>query len=353
MKSSEKESSKSRLKSLKEALAKFFKTDEFNLQELDSGASVRRYYFLNFSGETYFPHSRIVLMQVPPGNPEMLDDYLTIQNYLVRYKIPTPQIFEVNRSKGWIFLARAEGIQLSHYLRDNPEKMPEIYNQLTDYLIALQQKARPESYCPAFQRFFDREKYMFEFRFHVREKLLTNYFRYPLSLKEEYSFREMENRISEYLDIKLPIFVHRDFQSSNIFYDDQNPETPFQIIDFQDARCGNPVYDLVSLGWDSYVSIPTRIRETMVQKFWKNNPLINKNYSPEEYQQIIDFTIIQRKLHDAGAFVHSYHVTGNDQFLPYIRPAIAMAIEVLQNYKPFQPVGSLFLKLMDKKIQNS
>ncbi len=342
-----------RLEELRVQLAAFWGNEDFSLKPFAAGASVRRYFLLRFGKKSYFPEKEIVLMQIPPDRPDMADDYFHISYYLRRCGIPQPLLYEMQREKGWIFLARAKGEQLDGYLRKQPREIEAVYPRLLEFLREMQQKAVYEAHCPAFQRFFDAEKYRYEFQFHVKEQLLEHYFQYRMSGKEEDVFEEFAAEISRFLDSREKIFVHRDFQSSNIFYDPGNPEETFQVIDFQDARSGNPVYDPVSLLWDSYVLIPTGLRKQLTDWFYEHQPLIHKRLSYREYIKMVDYTVIQRKLHDAGAFILTHRQLGNHTFLGYIDQAVEMALLKMRKYPTFDRISRVFEKLLgDRYVKN-
>jgi aminoglycoside/choline kinase family phosphotransferase len=331
---------------LKRDLESFFNNSEFNLIQIDSGASVRKYFRISFEASLYFPTRDVILMAVPLDKIEMADDYLNISYYLQRQNIPQPRIFEMQREKGWIFLEPAEGEQLNNYLKQYSDLILTIYPRLVDFLLLLQSRAVFEGHCPAFSRFFDQSKYMYEFNFHVKEQVIHHYFNHTLSRAENQIFSEFSGEISQYLESTYPVFVHRDFQSSNIFYREKNGEDSFQIIDFQDARSGSYTYDLVSLLWDSYVDIPDKLRKELIDQFYQKNDLFRKHCSPDEYYRLIDYQIIQRKLHDAGAFIYTYRLLNNQQFLKFITSALDMTISVLNRYPAFMEISQLLQRLM-------
>ncbi|MFZ0389764.1 MAG: aminoglycoside phosphotransferase family protein [Calditrichia bacterium] len=342
------------LNRLKEELSRFFNSEAFTLEPLHSGASVRRFLRLKFKKSLYFPQKEIVLMVIPGDRLEMADDYLNISYYLRRHNIPRPRIFEIRRDSGWLFLAPAAGFPLKDYIHNHPQELTDLLQRLTDFLIRMQQKARPENHCPAFRRFFDAEKYRYEFDFHVRQQLIESYWKHSLSEKEQQVFREFSEEISRFLDGKEPVFVHRDFQSSNIFFNPKNQKIPFQIIDFQDARSGSRIYDLVSLLWDSYLEVPQELRAGLLKHFYENQPAVQEQFSPEEYQKTVDYTVIQRKLHDAGAFVYTWFLLQNRSFLNYINPAVDMALEVMAHYPRLSTAGNLLQKIRENSnVQNS
>jgi len=336
------------LKKLKVQLYQNRHLQDFNLEPLPHGASVRRYYHLQFIEAGYFPSKNVVLMQVPLNRCEMIEDYFNISSYLSQYKVPNPGIFEYLPQYGWIFLELARGTTLDEFFRNNDAHEKEnIYIQLLDFLIKLQLTTGYEKNCRAFHRKFDQEKFQFEFRFHLKEQLLEKFFGHSFSSEEKKKFDQFSKDISSYLDIDLPIFVHRDFQSSNIFYHPKKENPDFQIIDFQDARNGHPLYDLVSLLWDSYVDMSEETVNLLTQYFYANHSPIRKQFSEIEYEKHIDYLVIQRKLHDAGAFAYTFFLTQNDYYIQYIRDAISMAQSKILKYNNWPYISEIFQKIME------
>ncbi len=330
--------SKTDQQTLKEKLKKYFRIREISLTPLEDGASFRRFFEVTLGDNQYFPGRTVILMLVPTDHLQTADDYMNISYYLRRHEISRPRLFEINRTEGWIFLEKARGIPLDEFFKDpaNQDKKEPIYFALIHFLNDLQEKAKPEKHCPAFRRFFDYPKYMEEFHIYVRQQLFEQHFGHHLSKTEEKIFQDAAREISRVLDAKHPIFVHRDFQSSNIFYNPQDQENPFQIIDFQDARSGTPIYDLVSLLWDSYVDLSEALRERLVDYFYRHSLHVSSLYSRGDYAKQVDYTVIQRKLHDAGAFARAYHTQKKEKFLRYITHAVQMALQAGEKYPAFR-----------------
>ncbi|UCF64639.1 MAG: phosphotransferase, partial [bacterium] len=263
--------------------------------------------------------------------------------------IARPRVYEIHRDQGWIFVEHGEGECLDVFLKKNRHvPLKNLYKQLIDFLLHMQEKAQYESHCPAFNRFFDQDKYDFEFQFHVKEQLLKRYFKYEMTEHEEINFEKFAREISQFLDLKLNQFVHRDFQSSNIFCKSKGAVYSFQIIDFQDARSGNPVYDLVSILWDSYVDIPESLKEELVQYYYQKHPFVRENFSQDQYRKWIDYSVIQRKLHDAGAFVYTLYLTKNSNFIQYIKGALKMSLDKIKLYPQFEAVEEMCRKIFSQ-----
>lgn len=334
------------LGALRTQLSKFLGTVDFTIERIPGGASSRVYYQLGFEDQLYFPSPQIALMVVPGPDLRMLEDYMNVDYYFKRMGILTPRLFEVQMYQGWGFQEFVAAPTLEMYLHQNPQQLGTVIPEAIDFLIALQEKAIWEDHCPAFQRRFDVAKYEFEFEFHFREQLLGFYFRQKPDAALMTDFKTL---LCTTLDINVPILVHRDFQSSNMFYDQSAaPGQRFKLIDFQDSRYGTPVYDLVSLLWDSYLPVPADLRAAQVQRFFATLATRGIEWTKDYYDRIVDYTVIQRKLHDAGAFAYNYRRFGSKKYLPYIRQAISLSIDRMQSYKELQPMATYLQNLLEK-----
>ncbi|RMI04709.1 MAG: DUF1679 domain-containing protein [Calditrichaeota bacterium] len=325
-------------------LSRFLQTEAFSLIPIPGGASSRRYFRLSFEDPLYFPRSEVLLMQVPQSERTVLEDYLNIDYYLRRMGVATPRVYEIKLEEGWLFAEYVEAPTVEAFLQQHPHKTPEVVSAVVEFLKQMQRKCRWEEHCPAFQRRFDPEKYRFEFEFHVREQLLEYHFGRSVEPEVWEPFVET---ICRKLDVAFPVFVHRDFQSSNLFWRSGNADGALAVIDFQDARYGTPVYDLVSCLWDSYIPIPEAFREEMLREFYPALAEIGVEWDWDTYRVLVDYTVIQRKLHDAGAFAYNHRRFGNHRFLHYILPAIEMALSAMEKYPEFDPVAGCLRELIE------
>jgi aminoglycoside/choline kinase family phosphotransferase len=326
---------------LRNQLADFFRTSEFSISPIPGGASSRRYFKITFREKNYFPSQTVLLMQVPDQDSRLLQDHVNINYYFKRMGINTPRIFEVNLSKSWVFLHFETSPTVEHYLHTHPAKLPGVVRGMVNFISEIQQKCKFERHCPAFHRRFDDAKYQFEFDFHVAEQLLRFYFQLEYAPEVLHQF---SREICSFLDINENVFVHRDFQSSNVFLTNNKSPYEFSVIDFQDARYGTPVYDLVSCLWDSYIPISANLQEELVEQFFHFLPKININWEWDYYRKIVDYTIIQRKLHDAGAFAYNYRRFASRRYVGYVNEAVVMALDVMRKYSHFKDAITLFEK---------
>ena len=333
------------MEALAEALSRFFKTTHFTLTPIEGGASSRIYFRIDFREESYFPGDAVMLMVVPPPDMRLLTDYMHIDYYLRRMQVPTPRLYELDQSTGWIFLKFESAPTLENYLLQHPLRTEDALVALSGFLRSLQQKCRREDHCPAFQRRFDYDHYQFEFSFHVQEQLLGFYDQTPY---DSALLLDFAKEISTVLDITHPVFVHRDFQSSNIFIHPRaDGKFDFSVIDFQDARYGTPVYDLVSFLWDSYLAVPEDLQARLVEEFYRHlEPDLGIGWDRAHYQRIVDYSIIQRKLRDAGIFADNYRRSKNQRYLAHLDSALRMALVPMAKYPAFREMRQLLERLV-------
>lgn len=326
-------------------LSRFFKSDRFTLTPVAGSASSRIYFRIDFQEESYFPAGAVMLMVVPQPEMGLLNDYMHIDYYLRRMKVPTPRLYELHQNNGWIFLKFESAPTLENYLLQHPQRSEDALVALSGFLRSLQQKCRREDHCPAFQRRFDYEQYRAEFSFHVQEQLLGAYFQPP---DDEAVLRDFAHEIGTVLDIDHPVFVHRDFQSSNVFiHPREDGGFDFSIIDFQDACHGTPVYDLVSFLWDAYLAIPGDLQERLVEAYYRHlAPDLGIEWDRAYYQRIIDYSIIQRKLRDAGIFADNYRRFKSRRDREYIDAALRMALAPMARYPAFREMQQLLERLV-------
>jgi hypothetical protein len=62
----------------------------------------------------------------------------------------------------------------------------------------------------------------------------------------------------------------------------------------------------------------------------------------EDYEKMADYTVIQRKLHDAGVFAFNYRRFNSQQYVGYIHNAVGMALERMRKYPQFSGASKIF-----------
>lgn len=275
------------------------------------------------------PHVAIVF-----ETNDALEEFLEIHACLSVSGVPVPRLERTFPDHRLAIVEDLGDDTLTKRMSLNLSDAFEIYERLIDIMARIQETGGPSI---AHKRAFDAEKYEFEYSFHFLDKLIGTYYRYPLSPDERAVLDEFHTQLISRLLQPPHVLVHRDFQSSNILFRGDDPV----LIDFQDARLGNPWYDIVALLEDVYVNVPDPWKKKMISRLAS---LTGAVFSQEMY----DSTVIQRKLHDAGAFAYCFQKLGNPFYLKYIETAFSHAVETMRRYPSWTPAS----RILDRILQN-
>jgi aminoglycoside/choline kinase family phosphotransferase len=114
---------------------------------------------------------------------------------------------------------------------------------------------------------------------------------------------------------ELFVLCHRDYHSRNILI----RENDFLIIDFQDARLGLPLYDVVSLLRDSYAFLPEAMIAHLKSHYY--------NYAHEqgiplpardEFERLYYLSAFQRNVKALGTFGYQIYQRKKKMYEQYI-----------------------------------
>jgi len=121
--------------------------------------------------------------------------------------------------------------------------------------------------------------------------------------------------ISQKLASQPKVICHRDFHSRNVML----KKGQAVLIDFQDARLGPAVYDLVSLLWDSYVDLKPEIQQDLLLYYCNRFPYFSQIAgSKGEFMENLNLQIIQRCYKACGSFSSFKNTRNDERYLKYI-----------------------------------
>ena len=140
--------------------------------------------------------------------------------------------------------------------------------------------------------------------------------------------------LAEWLAALPRVPVHRDFQSQNILM--RGGEA--WLIDFQGMRMGLPEYDLASLLYDPYVSMPAAER-TELLAYWEQ-------LTAEPLRvDVLAACALQRIMQALGAFANIGYNAGNAWYLNLIPAGVRALQQVVASAPPHSPAADLALCL--------
>jgi N-acetylmuramate 1-kinase len=291
---------------------------------LAGDASFRRYYRL--SGN----ERRAVLMDAPPPQ-EDVGPYIAIAALLRRLGFSAPEVFVEDRTQGFLLLEDF-GDDTYTRLLDRGTDEETLYTLAVDTLVGLQ-RAVAAGHPPVLP-LYDTERLLQE------AVLLVDWYA-PATLGEPLS----DALRDEYLDVwrgVLPqaeldreTLVLRDYHVDNLMLlRDRSGVRSCGLLDFQDAVCGPPSYDLVSLLEDARRDVPARLRHSMTERYLSAFPGLERR----AFLCSAAILAAQRNCKILGIFTRLWRRDGKPAYLVHI-PRVWRLLEEDLVHPALAPVG--------------
>ena len=274
------------------------------LAPLAGDASFRRYYRLGGNGR------RAVLMDAPPPEEDIVP-YIAVARLLRRLGFSAPEVFAEDRAAGFL-LIEDFGDDTYTRLLERGAYEPALYTLAVDTLVELQRavEARGNPDLPS----YDAERFLAE------AALLVDWYA-PAALGEPFT----EARRAEYLDLwrtllpqaSLPgdTLVLRDYHVDNLMLlPDRSGVRGCGLLDFQDAVCGPPSYDLVSLLEDARRDVPADLRQRMTERYIAAFPSLDR----AGFLRSAAILAAQRNCKILGIFTRLWKRDGKPRYLVHI-----------------------------------
>jgi aminoglycoside/choline kinase family phosphotransferase len=301
-------------KSLLEAAARLGAT--LDLAQMLAGDGSDRKFFRLFGSPT------IILLSHPDPPGGLInenDSYFLIGGHLKSKGVPVPEIYDYNRTEGWMLLEDLGDISLETALRNKgkDELLHYWYGQALNVLVDMQingAEGFDPGWCfdtPRIDGAFLLER---ECRYFV-EAFLHRYM--GLGTAFEDLEPDFERLVSRAVADGVSGFLHRDFQSRNLFVKDGR----LRIVDFQGGRLGPLGYDPAALLIDPYMALEPRWEREFYSRYLE---LLRERLAvdPQQFQDAYYHLALSRNLQVLGAYGFLTRVKGKDYFARYIPGAV-------------------------------
>jgi aminoglycoside/choline kinase family phosphotransferase len=233
--------------------------------------------------------------------------------------VPVPEIYTYCREEFWMMVEDLGDINLESALKRQSQEsqLRHWYHQALTILADMQIKGREgfdTSWCfdtPVLHRPFLWER---ECGYFVRA-FMNKYLGLPVTVEE--LAPDFERLLTGALPAGPNYFLHRDFQSRNLFITGGR----LRVIDFQGGRLGPLGYDVASLLIDPYVNLTPAWQAELLDYYLE---LITSRLEVDQaaFREQYDHLAICRNLQVLGAYGFLAKVKGKDQFSRYIPAAV-------------------------------
>lgn len=299
--------------------------DKDSISVLSADASFRQYYRATKSNTSY------AVMDCPLEK-ENLESFLLITGKLKNAKLNVPEIFEVDREKGFLVMTDLGDNLYSKKL--NNETVYCLYTDALEAIVKMQTKVDC-SELKDFDKYYEEENSLFTDWF-LKKHLKTEL---DAALEQEITLEF--NKINSIIKSIPKTFVHRDYHSRNLLITDTNNPG---IIDYQDAVIGPVTYDLVSLLKDCYVSWNDGLIEDMLESFF-NRMKSNTINNISDFRYWFEITGLQRHIKAIGIFSRLNYRDNKNNYLKDIPRTYTYIEKVLNKYEELSGLNKIFSDL--------
>lgn len=271
---------------------------------LAGDASFRRYYRLRGNGR------RAVLMDAPPPQEDVAP-FVAVSALLRRLGLSAPGIFAEDRAGGFL-LIEDFGDNTYTRLLDRGADEPALYALAIDTLVELQHRVERQG-APSLPA-YDAARLLGE------AALLVDWYMpaalgapVPEALRGEYL--ALWRAVLPQAALPGDTLVLRDYHVDNLMLlADRSGVRGCGLLDFQDAVCGPPSYDLVSLLEDARRDVPAELRRAMTERYLAAFPALER----QAFLRSAAILAAQRNCKIIGIFTRLWRRDGKPGYLAHL-----------------------------------
>ncbi len=311
---------------------------------LAADASFRRYFRVTCDDRT------AVLMDAPPDKEDS-KPFLAVDHYLNTLGLNAPDIYMADLNLGLMLVEDFGDDRLGPYLAQQPEYDLVLYGHAVQVLTHLQAQNPPadlpyQAACGGGSvslKPYDAEVLLREARLMIEWFLPATGIMPTEKAERRFETAWLES-LSSILEEsqKAPVMVLRDYHADNLMVL-KNKSTMLGLIDFQDALCGHPAYDVASLLQDIRRDVSPALETAMLDMFISTAPTRLGIQSAASFLQSYHILGAQRNTKIIGIFTRLCQRDAKPGYLQYL-PKLWQLLERSLVHPALAPVQSWFLQ---------
>ena len=313
-----------------------------NLKKLSGDASFRTFY----RKKKYKQSSIFVYCKKQKKNNLVI--YEAINNLLIKKKLLAPKMISNNYIKNYIEIEDFGDLTVLQLLKKSNEKKLFYYKKIILLLKKIQKikikKIKTFTNTEYIIPDYSKEKLLNEAKLFLQwylPKFIKGKRRKVEQKKMSKIFKNLLNRLL----YKKKVFIHRDFHISNIMITKQG----LGLIDNQDAVFGNITYDLASLIDDVRFKTDKKLKEKILNQFFKNNKSLNK----DKFKNDFEILSVLRNFKIIGIFSRLSKRDQKHKYLKLVPHAWKLIEDRIRNNNKFEDLKNIIDKNFPKKIRKN
>ena len=309
------------------------------LTALTDGGSDRNFFRIKDGDDSF------VVMASPTPRFD-IESYISVGTFLFNHGIGVPQIYAHDDEKQVVLLEDLGDDSLLRLLKKatSAQEIKTYYEQVLASLAEMQMKTKHSlDDCGYLKgRNFGYEAFRWETDYFA-ECFLKRFC--GLDIENDEELDKEFHQLATGLDSEPRYFMHRDFQSQNIYFKDSRP----RFIDFQTATKGLLQYDAVSLLKDAYFKLQENLRDELLDFYLE---MLKSDWGMdidrENFVRTFHRAGLQRNMQALGAFAYLSMDKGKIAFTAHIPNALSYLKDALKQFPEFPLLRELIQKAEEK-----
>ena len=284
---------------------------------LAGDASFRKYFRLSR------PRGSAVVMDAPPPQ-EDVRPFVRIGRHLIDLRLSAPAIHAVDEANGFLLLEDLGDDTFARVLAAGGNEA-ELYARATDVLVTLHQ-AGARALLPGLGAYAGEA--LIEAAMLLPEWYLPAATGKPAAAEETACYRAAWQACLADLPPSADALLLRDYHKDNLMWLPARPGVRgCGLLDFQDAQCGHPSYDLASLIEDARRDVSPSVHAACLARYIGETGIAD----PAGFKAGFALMAAQRHARIIGLFVRLLKRDGKPEYLPHLPRVWRMFEQALQH----------------------
>lgn len=300
-----------------------------NIEKLTGDASTRKYYRITTSTRSY-----VACLDNPTVDPNDEPAFLKLQKVLHSENVRVPLILDKDLGTGYILEEDLGDVTFLKDIAQISTKAEEFhfYKKAIDLMAAIHNVEVKKYKNEAFAALaFDTEKLFSEMEF-TKKYFLKMYLGLDVTTPAIEALYKKLYDMCYMISNEPRVLVHRDYHSRNLMIKGGEQI----VIDFQDARMGTPLYDLVSLLEDCYYQLDRVNKDELINYYFNQYfKKIDPSKSFQQFMYLYDMMAIQRVFKAIGSFAYIYADRKDLRYVKYIGYAFEKVRAIMLSHDDF------------------
>lgn len=311
---------------LKQEFCNFIKSyllnTEFSAQTMQGDAGSRIYWRIYTAKQNY-------ILAYNPSPCSNIELFVKLTEYLKQYNFRTPYIYHQDLNKGLLLIEDFGPLSVNQHLTTLPtEGIDKIYQLSIDLLIELHKMPTPSFIEELSPTLLLKELEVFT-RYYIPYK-----FGRALNAEELLNLNSILERLFAAQKTTKLVLSLQDYHVDNLMLlEGATGIGSLGLLDYQDAKNGSPIYDLVSILEDARIEVP-RVNAIDYLRYYATQTSSNLDDILTDYHLLG----LQRNCRILGVFVRKYE-QGCDNYLKFLP-----LVEKYLSYNLSHPVTEDFKK---------